>query len=347
VRAPPTAVRRTVIDPVWLPLGVAAALVLLATAALAGLAALLTSRRRLLRLALFGALYLAIDVSLVTCCGALWLRHPLAMRRDQAGWSRSHQKLLSRALSMLVAAARPLLGFSVEVQEPPGQELIAGRPLLVLARHGGPGDSFALVHLLMSRYQRRPAIVAREELLWDPGLDVILSRLPCCFIRQGDGARMASRLTDLARGLDGDDAILLFPEGGNWTPVRHRRAIVRLTRAGRRQAAADAQSNPNVLPPRPAGVLACLAGRPDLGVAIVAHTGLEDLVSPAAVWRALPVTGRPMTVRWWYEPAGTVPDGDDDRREWLRLQWAIVDSWIDARKAARSDQLDAIGRGPE
>ena len=347
MRAPPTALRRTVIDPVWLPLGVATALVLLAAAALAGLAAPLTRRRRLLRLALFGALYLAIDVSLVTCCGVLWLRHPSAKRRDQAGWSGSHQKLLSRALSMLVAAARPLLGFSVEVQEPPDQELIAGSPLLVLARHGGPGDSFALVHLLMSRYQRRPAIVLRQELQWDPGLDVILSRLPCCFIRQGDGARIAGRLTELARRLDTDDAILLFPEGGNWTPVRHQRAIVRLTRAGRRQAAADAESNPNVLPPRPSGVLACLAGRPDLGVAVVAHTGLEDLVSPAAVWRALPVAGRPMTVRWWYEPAGAVPDGDDDRREWLRLQWAIVDSWIDARKAARNGQLAAVGPDSE
>jgi 1-acyl-sn-glycerol-3-phosphate acyltransferase len=347
VRAPPTALRRTVIDPIWLPLGVATALVLLAAAALAGLAAPLTGRRRLLRLALFGALYLAVDVSLVTCCGAMWLRHPSAKRRDQAGWSLSHQKLLSRALSMLVAAAKPLLGFSVEVQEPPDPERIDGRPLLVLARHGGPGDSFALVHLLMSRYQRRPVVVARDELRWDPGLDVILSRLPSCFIKQGDGARMASRLTELARGLDSGDAILLFPEGGNWTPVRHRRAIARLTRAGRRQAAADAQSNPNVLPPRPSGVLACLAGRPDLGVAIVAHTGLEDLVSPATVWRALPVTGRPMTVRWWYEPAGTVPDSDDDRREWLRLQWAIVDSWIDARKAARSGQLDAIGPGSD
>ncbi len=341
MRAPPTALRRTVIDPIWLPLGTAAALLLLAAAALAGLAAPLTRRRRLLRLALFGALYLLIDVSLVISCAALWLRYPLAKRRDHASWSRSHQKLLNRALSALVGAARPLLGFSVEVQEPPDQELIAGCPLLVLARHGGPGDSFALVHLLMSRYQRRPAIVLREELRWDPGLDVILGRLPCCFIRQGDGARMASRLTELARGLDSDDAILLFPEGGNWTPVRHRRAIARLIRAGRRQAAADAQSNRNVLPPRPSGVLACLAGRPDLGVAVVAHTGLEDLVTPAMVWRALPVTGRPMTVRWWYEPAGTVPDADDDRREWLRLQWALVDSWIDARKAATSGRLTA------
>lgn len=346
MRPPPRALRRTAIDPVWLPLGIAAALLLLAAAAMAGLAAPLTRRRRLLRLALFGVLYLVIDVGLVISCAILWLRHPIAERRDQASWSRSHQKLLSRVLSVLVASAGPLLGFAVEVQEPPDQELIAGCPLLVLARHGGPGDSVALVHLLMSRYQRRPAIVLREELQWDPGLDVILGRLPCCFIRQGDGAAMASTLTELARDLDSDDAILLFPEGGNWTPVRHRRAIVRLSRAGRRQAAADAESNPNVLPPRPSGVLACLAGRPDLGVAIVAHTGLEDLVSPGAVWRALPVAGRPMTVRWWYEPAGTVPDADEDRREWLRLHWAIVDSWIDARKAARSGQVTAIGPAP-
>ncbi|HUC22521.1 MAG TPA: 1-acyl-sn-glycerol-3-phosphate acyltransferase [Streptosporangiaceae bacterium] len=347
MRPPPTALRRTAIDPVWLVLGIAAALLLLATAAMAALAAPLTRRRRLLRLTLFGALYLVIDVSLVIGCAMLWLRHPMAKRRDGARWSLSHQLLLSRALSVLVGAARPLLGFTAAVEEPPGQDLIAGSPLLVLARHGGPGDSFALVHLLMSRYRRRPAIVLREELRWDPGLDVILSRLPCCFIRQGDGARMASRLTDLARGLDSNDAILLFPEGGNWTPGRHRRAVVRLIRAGRRQAAADAQSNPNVLPPRPAGVLACLAGRPDLDVAIVAHTGLEDLVSAARIWQALPVTGRPMTIRWWYEAAGTVPDADEDRREWLRLHWAIVDAWIDARKAARSDQLAEIGPGSE
>jgi hypothetical protein len=142
-----------------------------------------------------------------------------------------------------------------------------------------------------------------------------------------------------------DDAILLFPEGGNWTPGRHRRAIARLRLAGRRQAAADAASNPNVLPPHPAGVLACLAGRGDLNVAVVAHTGLEDLVSPISIWRALPVDERPMMVRWWYEPARSVPAGEARRREWLRLQWAIVDSWIDARKAARGTAVATLDAG--
>ena len=132
-----------------------------------------------------------------------------------------------------------------------------------------------------------------------------------------------------------DDAILLFPEGGNWTPRRHHRAISRLRRAGRRQDAADAAGNPHVLPPRPAGLLACLAARPDLDVAVVAHTGLEDLINPRLIWRALPVSASPMLIRWWHEPASLLPETDEDRREWLRLQWAVVDAWIDSRKAAR------------
>jgi len=92
-----------------------------------------------------------------------------------------------------------------------------------------------------------------------------------------------------------------------------------------------------VLPPHPTGVLACLAGRGDLNVAVVAHTGLEDLVGPVSIWRAVPVS-QPMMVRWWYEPAAALPRSASRRRDWLRLQWAIVDSWIDARKAARISQ---------
>jgi hypothetical protein len=42
-----------------------------------------------------------------------------------------------------------------------------------------------------------------------------------------------------------------------------------------------------------------------------------------------------MIVRWWFQSARSLPRTEDGRRDWLRLQWALVDSWIDARKAAR------------
>jgi 1-acyl-sn-glycerol-3-phosphate acyltransferase len=337
MKPPPVLVRRAILGPVWPVLAAALAALFLLAAAAGAVAAPFTRRRRVLRLSLFGALYLVLDAILLLCCAAVWLRHPLPGRRDPDRWSKTHQALLRRTLALLVAAARPLFGFRVELHEPPDSSQITGKPLLVVARHGGPGDSFALVEILLSVYHRRPLIVLKESLCWDPGLDVVLSRLPSCFVRKGDGARVAGRLAELAAAMQNDDAILIFPEGGNWTPRRHSRAIARLRRAGRRQAAADAASNRNVLPPQPAGLLACLQGRPGLDVAIVAHTGLEDLVSPAALWRALPLRDRPMVVRWWHEPAASVPDTEEERREWLRLQWAVVDSWIDARKAARAD----------
>jgi len=344
VRPPPTAIRRALIDPLWPPIAAVMALAFLLVAGVSALAAPLTKRRRLLRFALLGALYLALDAALVVRCGALWLRYPLASRRDPENWSQRHEAVLRTSLAVLLTAARRLLGFRVEVQEPPDQDRISGHPLLVLARHGGPGDSFALVEMLMSRYGRRPTIVLTERLRWDPGMDVVLSRLPSCFVRSGHRDAVTARLTELAAGMDGNDAILMFPEGGNWTPSRHQRAITRLTGARRWRAAADAASNTHVLPPHAAGVLACLAGRGDLNVAVVAHTGLEDLVSAASVWRAVPVT-EPMLVRWWYEPSRALPRGAARRRDWLRLQWAIIDSWIDARKAAAMAQRQSREAG--
>ncbi len=334
MKPPPVPLRRAVIDPLWLPIAVVVASALLAAALAGALGWLFTRRGRVTRLALFGALYVLLDAALMLACLVLWLRTPVPGWRDAERWQDAHTTLLRWVLSSLRAAAGPLLGFAVAVEEPPGSARIAGGPVLVLARHAGPGDSFTLVELLLTRYRRRPRIVLKESLRWDPGLDVILTRLPSCFVPARVPADLPDQLARLSASLHGRDAMLIFPEGGHWTPRRHHRALARLRRARKIQAAADAAENPNVLPPRPAGVLAILAARPDLDVMVVAHTGLDELVSAAQVWRALPVTGRPMRVRWWHEPAGSMPDGAEQRYEWLRLQWALVDSWVGARKAA-------------
>jgi 1-acyl-sn-glycerol-3-phosphate acyltransferase len=344
MRPPPTLVRRLVVDPLWVPVAAALAGVFLVIALVSVIVAPLAPRRRVARLALFGALYVVVDACLLVCCAGLWLAHPVVARRDER-WGDAHAVLLRRVLGLLIAAARPLFGFRVNVEELPAAESLADRPVLVLARHGGPGDSFAIVELLLSRLHRRPVIVLKDVLQWDPGLDVVLNRMPACFLpSRGAGRDLPGRIAATARGLAQRDAMLLFPEGGNWTPRRHRNALARLWARGRRAAAAKAAANRHVLPPQPAGVLACLGARSDLEVVVVAHTGLEDLVSPGDVWRALPVAGRPMIMRWWQVPPADLPVDADTRADWLDVQWAVVDSWIDARKAAR--QRDADDRLP-
>ena len=345
MRPPHVLIRRAIVDPLWLP--VAAALIVLLTlvAAVTGLAWPLDRRQRSPRLALFAAVYIFADASLVAAAAVLWLRRPVAAWRDEERWKTAHARLLRWAFSLIVGSARPLFGFEVKLEEPPDAGQLQDRGLLVLARHGGPGDSFTLLHLLLTRYHRRPCVVLKESLRWDPGLDVVVSRLPSCFLPSPSDTAddLAGRLADVARALTGSDAMLIFPEGGNWTPRRHRRVVTRLRRRSGQQAAADAAANRHVLPPRPGGVLACLAARPDLDVIVVAHTGLDDLVAPAQVWRALPLADRPMIVRWWHEPAQALPTSPDERYQWLQVQWTIVDSWIDSRKSRTAQETSGPG----
>jgi len=332
MRPPPLLVRRVVIDVVWVPLAVALAA---AAITLALVTVPFGRRRRVPRLALMAAVYLLVDAGLVVSCAVLWLRYPVAGRRGR-NWADAHEGLLRRVLALLIAAARPLLGFRVQVEECPPPGRLVGRPLLVLARHGGPGDSFAIAELLLSRYRRRPVIVLKEVLRWDPGLDLLLSRMPSCFLpARAVGRDLPGLVAEAAAGLTDTDALLIFPEGGNWTPRRHLRALDRLRAVGRPAAAARAAANRHVLPPRPAGVLAGLGARPGLEVVIAAHTGLDELTSPALIWQALPVS-TPMVMRWWHFPESSRPAGADRLQSWLDLQWAFVDSWIDARKAQQA-----------
>jgi 1-acyl-sn-glycerol-3-phosphate acyltransferase len=297
-------------------------------AIVAALAAPLTRRRRVLRAAAFVGAYCLAELAALAGAGVAWLRRPAIGRpyRDDPDWIAANQVLLTRALDRILGAARRCFGFDVVVTGGPDPTALQGsEPVLVLARHAGPGDSFALVHLLLTRYRRRIRIVLKDVLQVDPGLDVLLNRLGCCFL-PGRGGPLADQMAALARELDGSDALLVFPEGGNWTPDRHRRAVDRLERGGRPDAARAARSLPHVLPPRPGGVLAILDARPGIPVVVLTHTGLEHVVGPTEAWTAVPISA-PMTVEVW---ATRPPPADDDGRvAWLLAEWAAVDRWVD------------------
>lgn len=344
---PPRLVRRLVM-PVSVLLSLAVLVLLLVVAGMGAVVRPLTPRARVTRAARFGAAYLLVDLRVVLSCLRLWLRHPVASRRDQAPWDEAHWTLLQAALGSVLAAGERQFGFRVVVDEPAASmvsTVSSQRPLLVLARHAGPGDSFAIAHLLMTEYRRRPRIVLKALLQLDPALDLLLNRLACCFIpsRSGAGDDLPARLGELAARLEGPEALLIFPEGGNWTPLRRRRAIRRLRRRGHHAEAEQASRMGHVLPPRPAGVLACLEARPDLDIVVAAHAGLDRLVSPTLIWQALPLAV-PMRLRWWHVPSSDVPTGQQERTDWLMRQWADVDAWVEARPEA-SIADPAVGTG--
>ena len=118
-----------------------------------------------------------------------------------------------------------------------------GKPLLVCCRHAGPGDSFTLIHALMHWYGREPRVVLKDTLAWDPLIGVLLARIPARFITPdpGQGEDLESQIAALATGLDENDAFVIFPEGGNFTPERRQRGIERLRRLGLEQMAQRAE----------------------------------------------------------------------------------------------------------
>jgi 1-acyl-sn-glycerol-3-phosphate acyltransferase len=203
-----------------------------------------------------------------------------------------------------------------------------------MARHAGPGDSFLVVHALLNWYDREPRIVLKNTLQWDPAIDVLLNRLPNRFIAPNPGAagdETERHIAELAAGLDHDDSLVIFPEGGNFTTARRHRAIARLRRGGHQKAAFRAERMVNVLPPRPGGVTAALRAATDADAVFVAHTGLEHLVTVGDLWRALPMDTE-VRMHWWRVPAAEVPRDEHGIVEWLFGWWETVDAWIGVHK---------------
>jgi 1-acyl-sn-glycerol-3-phosphate acyltransferase len=243
-----------------------------------------------------------------------------------------HYRLVGGYLWIFHHAATRVLGLQVEVEGPVPDEYL-GRPLLVFCRHAGPGDSFLLMHALVNWYAREPRIVLAAALQWDPALDVVLNRLPNRFLSTG-GRDVERQIAELATELDGDDAFVIFPEGGNFTERRRAAGIARLRARGLDDAARRSEAMRHVLPPQPGGVAAALDAAPDADVVWVAHAGLDHLFTVADVWRGLPLDAL-VRMRWWRVPADEVPVGFEAQAAWLYDWWERIDAWVDAARADR------------
>src|SRR6185437_9272552 len=131
-----------------------------------------------------------------------------------------HYGVMRWFLDTMYRGAERTYGLRVEVDEPEltGDELAArlSRPVIVLSRHAGPGDSFLLVHQLLSLYHRRPRVVMKAALQLDPSVDIVGNRLPNVWIksRQAGEQIFTEQIARLARGLDARGALVIFPEGG-------------------------------------------------------------------------------------------------------------------------------------
>jgi 1-acyl-sn-glycerol-3-phosphate acyltransferase len=336
---PPVVVRRLVLAPSIIVLTVLAftglpLLLLVAAAA----STVLPGRWRPLRLLWMVLLYLVLESVALAVLFALWVASGFGWRIRTPRFQHAHYEVVRWYLHVLFRECRRVLHVRVDVEGPPPTSYV-GRPLLILSRHAGPGDSFLVVHALVNWYLREPRIVLKDTLQWDPAIDVVLNRLPNRFIRpnrdkHGRNHDLVERqVGELARNLDENDAFVIFPEGGNFTEHRRKRAIERLRRRGLVEEADRAEQLQHVMAPKPGGVLAALTSADDADVVFVAHTGVEQMVTVLDVWRELPMDTA-IEMRWWLVPAADVPKGREARIDWLFDWWKQIDDWIAERRAA-------------
>jgi 1-acyl-sn-glycerol-3-phosphate acyltransferase len=359
---PPRILRRLILAPLAILITAAA----IALSPLLLLAAAFTpsrsGRQRALRLIWFSLTWLVMESAALVACLGLWIVSGFGGRiRTEASMDR-HYALVRWFLATLFRRALSVFRLRVEISEPPATvaELAARltRPVIVLSRHAGPGDSFLLIHHLLSLYQRKPRIVMKAALQFDPSLDVVINRLPHAFVRphrrvpapravardqaaveaaagESPGASaVVEEIRRLAAGLGPSGALVIFPEGGNFTPSRRRRGVRQLEQAHRFSEAERARQMENLLPPRSGGAFAAIDSAPTADVIFVAHTGLDDLITVGDVWRALPME-QVIRAQWWRVPAEEVPREREEVVRWLYDWWERIDAWIAENRPAR------------
>ncbi len=329
---PAAAIRRPVTITAWLAISTVGLVLSPILLGLAWIWAVVSRRPQPLIFARLIIAYLALELATLLACGGLWLASGAGWRIGSPTFQRLHYRLLRWFVHSFAVRWCALL--EIEVAPAPATEatraLEADRPLLLFSRHAGPGDTVILIDLLLTRFDRRPSVVFKQSVTLDPCVDLIGHRLPHAILDPAEPERCEARIEEVAAELDHRGVLLLFPEGGNFTPQRRRRAVAKLWRKGRRREAAKAQAMTHVLAPRPGGALAALRGNPGADVIFAAHTGLGLAAFPRELWRAAPI-GRTLVSRMWLRPAAERPGQPEQQTAWLYDGFRQIDNWVEAQ----------------
>lgn len=295
----------TALAPIWLVAGIVIGLV----------------RRRsfiVLRLCAYGWFYFGFELIALLLVGAVFITRRAGAERDdtlyrlQAWWASVNLRVAQRALRL-----------TIDVD---GADLALPGPAILLIRHASILDTLLPCTYVQRPHRFRVRYILKQELLFDPCIDVVGNALPNYFVdRTGDTARELRGVRDLVEDL-GTDGVLIFPEGTRFSPRKRQRALDALERLDDPMAARAAAMT-HVLPPKPGGVLTLLEALPEVDCVFVAHAGLEGFAKIKSLLDGR-VVGSSVQVKLWRVPRQNIPNEPEDRLRWLYEQWSEVDEFV-------------------
>lgn len=276
------------------------------------------------RMLVFGTIYLGWEVIAAGASGLLWVAS-LGGRFIDRPWSQhAHLRLQAMWVRSLLSVAQRVLRLRVIVR---GIEALDGGPMALLSRHASMVDTLIPAKLLFDS-GRSVRYVLKDDLLWDPALDLVGHRLPNYFVdRSGSNtpAELAA-IGELSATAAPNEAVVIFPEGTRWSPRKYESAMAKLSERDPVRAARFTDRT-NTLPPRPNGTIAVLRGAPGVDPVFMAHTGLEGLAGPTDALRLVPFR-HPVVVELWRVPRSELPEDHDGLAVWLDHQWERMDDWV-------------------
>jgi len=241
------------------------------------------------------------------------------------GFGTNHERLMSwsyqlqgRWSAFLLATLKKAFSLNVETT---GLEHTEPGPYILMMRHASIIDVLLPASLIAHQKGIKLRWILKQELLSDPALDVVGSRLPNHFVdRSGrDTAAEREAIRQLAVALQHDEALMIYPEGTRFS-TKKRDVMVRKMSRIYPEFVAEIESLDSVLPPQPGGSLALLDF--DYDIVFGTHSGLAGLASLRQIWSGA-LVGTTIRAEFWRVEA---PKGSfESRLPWLLKQWQEVD----------------------
>lgn len=278
------------------------------------------------RTLLFMGGYLAFEVVGVLVAGALFLRPMMSKEEFLA----ANYRLQWWWNYRLFRWGQLCYGMKTVEQWDSPEVDIAQKPVLLFIRHTSTIDTVLPVSVFSWRHGLRLRFVLKEELRWDPCLDIVGGRLPNAFVSRGRGmgAQNLARVQALTDALGPGDGVLIYPEGTRFTKQKRQKLLEKLSGVALEQA----RALQHVLPVHPGGPVALLENiGPEVDIWFCGHVGYEASGSFKALING-GLVNKTIYLRFYKRSAADLPTDHAGRQAWLAQEWQEMDRWVGSIK---------------
>lgn len=283
------------------------------------------SDHKWLRLLSFLMLYLINDAWALFMLFGMWAVTGFGWKMHSSWSYKMHGRVHGQWASHLLGGVDKLFGGRIEIRN---RDVVVPGPIAMFSRHISFLDALIPSVLIAHKRSQTPCHVMKDDLQWEPGIDILGHRTPNHFLnRARAGEDELAAVRRVGEAASEDNSVVIFPEGSFRQPARFERAIERM-RKSQPALAERASKLKHVLPPRPNGSFALLQGAAEADVVIVAHSGFDGFTTIKEILANIPLNRR-IVIECRRIPRAEIPMDEEGFNDWLLAQYEWIDAFVD------------------